>query len=150
MGGHFWSYHVPYQENLNRALQALREVEFKAERFWQPSEVPPGFFGRLFGRSPSKPQRPASIREALKISDATGTRSILDMERISDTPDYGAVCRLGSDQLQELFGTDQPTKEAVERSDDLIESLERGQGICIVTYRAGKADGICFVGYSYD
>jgi hypothetical protein len=150
MGGHFWSYHVPYQQDLNAALQALRDSEFKAGRFWQPTEVMPGFLGRLLGQGPSKPKPPRDIREALKIADATGTRSILDMERISDTPDYGAVCRLTPDQLKEFFGTEQPTQEVIEKSDEFIESLERGQGVCIVLYRGGKPDGLYFAGYSYD
>jgi hypothetical protein len=99
MGGHFWSYSVPYQEDIRAALEALREQEFRTGRFWQPTEVQPGFFGRLLGRGPSKPKRPASIREALKTSDATGTRSILDMERVSDTPDLGAVSPLRPEEL---------------------------------------------------
>src|SRR5437867_8016391 len=125
MGGHFWSYAVPYQEDIQAALEALREREFRAGRFWQPSEVQPGFFGRILGRPPSKPKPPATIREALKISDATGTRSILDMERISETPDLGAVSPLPPDELRRLFGTAEPTREIIEQSDEFIESLER-------------------------
>ncbi|SPE59917.1 conserved hypothetical protein [Verrucomicrobia bacterium] len=150
MGGEFWSYVVPYQENIQAALEKLREQEFQAGRFWQPSEVGPGFFGRMLGRGPSKPKPPATIREAIKLSEATGTRSILDMERISDTPALGAVSAIPPDELQRLFGTAQPTLDAIEHSDEFVEGLERGQGVYIVLYRDGKPDGIYFAGYSYD
>jgi hypothetical protein len=150
MGGHFWSYSVPYQDDICAALEALREQEFRAGRFWQPAEVQPGFFGRLLGRGSSKPRRPASIREALKISDTTGTRSILDMDRVTDTPELGAVSPLRPQTLRELFGTEQPTLDAIEKSDEFIDRLERGQGVYITLYQQGKPEQIYFAGYSYD
>ena len=130
MGAEFWSYFVPYQEDIRAALEALRAQEFRAGRFHQPSVVPPGFLGRIFGRQPSKPKPPRTIREAIKIGDtnATGTRSILDMERISDTPGSGALSPLPRDELRRLFGTEQPTREMVEQSEELIERIDRGQG----------------------
>jgi hypothetical protein len=150
MGGHFWSYSVPYQKDIRAALEALREQEFRAGRFWQPAEVEPGFFGRLLDRGPSKPKRPASIPEALKISDATGTRSILDMERVTDTPELGAVSPLQPQELRELFGTEQPTLETIEKSEAFIDRLERGQGVYIILHEQGKPEKIYFAGYSYD
>jgi hypothetical protein len=152
MGAEFWSYFVPYQEDIRAALETLREQEFRVGRYYQPSEVQPGFFGRIVGRPPSKPKRPTSIREAIKIADtnATGTRSILDMERISDTPASGAVSPVPREELRRLLGTEQPTREMIERSEELLERIGRGQGIYVVTYRQGKPDGIYFGGYSYD
>ena len=152
MGAQFWSYFVPYQEDIRAALEALREQEFRAGRFWQPSQVGPGFFGRIIGRSPSKPRSPRSIREAIKIADdsAIGTRSILDMERISDTPGSGTLTPVPRDELRRLFGTEQPTREMVEQSEELIERIDRGQGIYVVTHQQGKPEGIYFAGYSYD
>ncbi len=152
MGAEFWSYFVPYQEDIRAALEALREQEFRAGRFRQPSELQPGFFGRLLGRPPYKPRPPASIQEAIKMADtdATGTRSILDMERISDTPSSGTMTPMPREELRGLFGTEQPTREMVEQSEELIDRIERGQGIYVVTYRDGKPEGIYFAGYSYD
>ena len=150
MGGEFWSYYVPYQADIQAALDALREREFRAGRFWQPAEVQPGFFGRVLREGPSKPKPPASIQDAIKISGATGTRSILDMERVSDSPDFGVVSPLPTDELRELFGTEQPARQAFEESEQFIDRLERGQGVYIVTYKDGKPDGIYFAGYSYD
>jgi hypothetical protein len=152
MGAEFWSHFVPYQEDIRAALEALREQEFRAGRFRQPSLIEPGFFGRMLGRSPSKPKPPASIQEAIRIADvdATGTRSILDMERISETPGSGTLTPVPRDDLYRLFGTEQPTREMVEESEELIDRIDRGQGIYVVTYQQGKPDGIYFAGYSYD
>ena len=152
MGARFWSYFVPYREDLRAALEALREQEFRAGRFYQPSEVPPGVIGRLLGRPPSKPRPPASIREAIKIADtnATGTRSILDMERISDALTHNAAWLVPRDELRRSLGTEQPTREQLEQCEELLDSIDRGQGICVVTFHQGRPDGIYFAGYSFD
>lgn len=152
MGAHFWSHHAPYQKDFQAALDALREREFRAGRFHQPLEIPPGFFGRLFGRQPSRPKPPTTISEAIKLGevDACGTRSVLDMERIGDSPDFGVAWLIPRGELQRLFGTDQPTHKMVEESNDLPERIERGHGVCVVTYANGRPNGIYFAGYSYD
>jgi hypothetical protein len=152
MGAEFWSHYVPYQENIRSALEVLREQEFRAGRFYQPATVQPGFFGRILGRLPATPKRPANIREAIKIADtsAAGTRSVLDMERISDTLASGAVSPVSREELLRMFGTEQPTREMVEQCEELIEGIGRGRGIYVVIYRQGKPEAIYFAGYSYD
>ena len=72
------------------------------------------------------------------------------MERISDTPDFGAVTPLQKEELLELFGTDKPTREMLEANDDLFEPIERGQGIYIIVYKDEQPSEIFFAGYSYD
>jgi hypothetical protein len=147
VGGHAWFYYVEYESDLNAALQKLREREFRAGRYnpavWFP-EFPVG------PNSPSPGAQHGSIEEALEDSDADGTRSILDMERIGDVPDYGVVAPLPADELMELFGTDKPTREEIEGSDELFERLERGQGVYIVAYEGGRPSEIFFAGYSFD
>lgn len=147
MGGHAWFYYVEYEPDLNAALQKLREREFRAGRYnpavWFP-EFPVG------PNSPSPGAQHGSIEEALEDSDADGTRSILDMERVGDVPDYGVVAPLPSDELMELFGTDKPTREEIDGSDELFERLERGQGVYIVAYEGGQPSEIFFAGYSFD
>ena len=91
-----------------------------------------------------------NIRQAIKLSDATGTRSILDMERISATPESSAVSPLPPVDLQALFGTKHPTREMVEGCEELFERIDRGQGIYVITYKEGKPEGIYFAGYSFD
>ena len=72
------------------------------------------------------------------------------MERVADSPDYGAVAPLPREELLELFGTDRPTREMVEGSDELFEALERGQGVYFVVYEEGRPSEIFFAGYSFD
>lgn len=147
MGGEPWFYFVPYQTDINHALQALRRREFEAGRY---NPVTP------FPEYPVEPNAPApgaqhaSIEEAIEEADADGTRSILDMERLSDEPDYGAITPLSDDDLVNLFGTATPTREMIESNDNLFEAIDRGQGVYIVAYQDGKPSAIFFAGYSFD
>ncbi len=72
------------------------------------------------------------------------------MERISDTAAPGAVSPVPRDELQRIFGTQQPAREMVDRSEELMERIDRGQGLYVITYQQGRPDGIYFAGYSYD
>ena len=147
MGGHAWFYFVEYEPDVNAALQKLREREFRAGRYnpavWFP-EFPVG------PNSPSPGAQHASIEEALEDSDADGTRSILDMDRVVDAPDYGVVAPLAREELLSLFGTDRPTRAEIEQSDELFDALERGQGVYVVVYDEGRPTEIFFAGYSFD
>jgi hypothetical protein len=147
MGGHLWFYLVDYEADINAALQKLRLREFQAGRYnpvvWFPQfPVNPQF--------PSPGPQHRSIEKAVEASNEDGTRSILDMERVSKTPDYCAVAPLPEETLLEFFGTNKPTDEMVENSDELFESLERGQGVYIVVYNNDQPSGIFFAGYSFD
>jgi hypothetical protein len=147
MGGHPWFYFVDYEPDINAALQKLRQREFQAGRY-NPVVWFPEF--------PVRPQSPApgaqhdSIEDAIEEADADGTRSILDMERVSGDPDYNAVAPLPEEDLHELFGTDKPTHEMVEGSDELFELLERGQGVYVIVYSDDQPSEIFFAGYSFD
>jgi hypothetical protein len=147
MGGHPWFYFVQYQPDVNSALQALRQREFSAGRYnpviWFP-EFPVG------DDSPSPGPQHNSIEEAFEDADADGTRSILDMERVSDTPDFGALSPVPDDVLMSLFGTDRPTREMVEANDELYELIERGHGIYAIVYEGEYPSEIFFAGYSFD
>ena len=147
MGGHPWFYFVEYEPDLNAALQKLREREFMAGRY-NPAVNFPEF--------PVRPQSPTpgaqhdSIEEALEDSDADGTRSILDMERVGNVPDYGVVAPLPKEELMNLFGTDRPTRKMVESSGEVFDALERGQGVYVVVYDDGQPSEVFFAGYSFD
>ncbi|HEX8846478.1 MAG TPA: hypothetical protein VF791_17655 [Pyrinomonadaceae bacterium] len=147
MGGHPWFYFVPYEQDVNAALQKLREREFRAGRYNPVMDFP---------EFPVTPQSPApgaehdSIEEAIEDADADGTRSILDMMTVSPTPDYCAVAPLQQEDLMSLFGTDKPTREMIEESDELYDALERGQGVYIVVYKDEEPSEIFFAGYSFD
>jgi hypothetical protein len=147
MGGHAWFYFVDYEPDINSALQKLREREFRAGRYnpvtWFP-EFPVG------PDSPAPGAQHASIDEALEDADADGTRSILDMMRIADEPDYFAAAPLPAEDLIETFGTDKPTREMIEAHDELFDALERGQGVYVVVYEDERPSEIFFAGYSFD
>jgi len=146
MGGHPWFYFVKYQADVTMALQELREREFKAGRY-NPSEWFPSF--------PVNPNhapgcKHASIEEAMEDADADGTRSILDIQEIGDTPGYGIASAFPKQRLVELFGTGKPTRAQIESSSSIFENIERGQGIFIIAYDRDKPSEIFFAGYSYD
>lgn len=146
MGGHPWWYLVPYQKDVQASLNALREREFKAGRY-NPAEDFPKFPVDL---SHAPGCKHASIEDAREDSDADGTRSILDVSRLSAIPDYDAVAPLDDEELVEYFGTTKPTADDVEDSDDLFDQIERGQGIYVIVYENDQPAQIFFAGYSYD
>ena len=146
MGGHPWWYLVPYEKDVGGSLAALREREFKAGRY-NPAEEFPRFPVDL-AHAPGCQH--SSIDEAREESDADGTRSILDVSRIGEEPDYDVAARLGDGALMELFGTTKPTAEDVEDCDELFERIESGQGIYLVVYDGDRPSQIFFAGYSYD
>jgi hypothetical protein len=84
--------------------------------------------------SPAAGAQHASIEEALEASDADGTRSILDMERIGQTPSLGVVVPLPLDQLEELYGTQQPTRKMIEQNMEFLDDMERGEGVYLIVY----------------
>lgn len=150
MGGHPWFYLVEYEPDVEAALRKLRQREFEAGRY-NPVIDFPDF--PVTADSPAPGAQHASIEDAFEDADADGTRSILDMERVSDTPDFGAVTPLSEDVLTEVFGTSRPTRAMVEGESgyELFESIEeRGQGVYFLVYEDERPAGIFFAGYSYD
>ena len=146
MGGHPWWYLVPYEKDVQKSLDALRQREFKAGRY-NPAEPFP-----IFPVDPNHAPgcKHASIDEAREDSDADGTRSILDVSRLSAKPDYDAVAPLDDDELMEFFGTAKPAADEVEDNDGLFDQIERGQGIYVIVYESDQPAQIFFAGYSYD
>jgi hypothetical protein len=147
MGAHPYFYFVKYNPDINAALQELRDREFRAGRYnpvIRYLEFPLG------PDSPAPGAQHKSIRHALKAADAEGTRSILDLDHVSDEPEFCAVALLPPDELERLFGTAQPTHEMIETSDDLFENIERGQGVYITVFKDGRPNELFFAGYSCD
>ena len=147
MGGHFYWYVVDYEPDVGAALEALRRREFAAGRYNPAMPFPPF---PVSADSPAPGPKHRSIHDALEASDADGTRSILDLDRIAGVPDYGAVTRLNDTTLMSLYGTTRPTREMVEPDCEFSEDLERGQGVYIVLYRGDTPTEILFAGYSFD
>ena len=146
MGGHPWWYLVPYETDVAKSLAALRQREFEAGRY-NPAEPFPSFPVDL-KHAPGR--KHSSIDAARQAADADGTRSILDVSRISTKPDFDAVAPLDETELMELFGTTEPTVADIENGDELFDQIERGQGVYVVVYEDDEPSQIFFAGYSYD
>ncbi|MDQ3817606.1 MAG: hypothetical protein M3362_07945 [Acidobacteriota bacterium] len=147
MGGHPWFYYVDYEPDIEAALQKLRRREFLAGRY-NPATDFPEF--PVDENSPVIGPQHSSIEEAIEEADADGTRSILDMQEVSHTPDYGVVAPFSSEQLIKLFGTDRPTREMIEGCEELYDVLERGKGVYVIVYKDAQPYQILFAGYSFD
>lgn len=147
MGGHPWFYFVDYEADITAALQRLRQREFRAGRYHPAMRLPEFPIGP---HSPGPGAQHRSIREALAAAAESGTRSILDMERVSAAPRSCAVAPLAREELRRLFGSERPTHDQVAGSDALIEDLERGQGVYVIVYKDDQPDEIFFAGYSFD
>jgi hypothetical protein len=141
-----YRYFVNYQPDVSAALRELREREFRAGRYNPVMPLPPF---PVRPDSPAPGARHRTIQEALRAAGANGTRSILDLERVSQEPALGAVFRLPDGALLALYGTTRPAREMFEQGAD-SEYIERGQGIYITVYRDDHPDEIYFSGYSYD
>jgi hypothetical protein len=149
MGGHPYYYYVPYQNDLGAALDELREREFAAGRY---NPVMPFivFEEPAFSKQRAEPEH-ESIDEAMEAADADGTRSILDISDISDTDDYGVAWRVGPEEAERRFGSEQPTRAQVKDGfGELLEDIERGKCRYVVVYEDGEPREILFAGYSYD
>jgi hypothetical protein len=175
MGAHPYYYFTAYQNDIQAALERLREHEFKAGRYYPASSTadPPFYmFNFKFppdDASPAPGARHNSIDEAIAAGEDQGTGSILDIERTTDKPQFLAACPLPSHELIALFGTAEPTRERLEtvlfpeRTTDkdadaaalslagrFWDPIRRGQGRYIVLYDKAEPREIFFAGYSVD
>lgn len=148
MGGHPYYYFARYQADVDAALQELRRQEFEAGRY-NPAEPFPEFPLIVNSSSPGRKHR--SIDEAREEAAEDGTRSILDIDRIAEEPDYGVAAPFHPDLLLDSFRTLQPTRESVEaRLHGLLGLIERGQCSYLIVSKDGRPHELFFAGYSYD
>lgn len=150
MGGEPYFYFVPWQKNLQNVLDDLRNREFKAGRY---NPVIPSLSGfendNYLSKKPGA--KHASIDEAREAADASGTRSILDIERIGPEADYGVAAPVDAATLKSLFGTDKPASKAVRKSvSELLSDIDRGQCKYLIIFEKDKPAEVCFFGYSFD
>ena len=95
--------------------------------------------------------KPSSIEEALELAEEEGTRSILDIDRISDVSEIGAAAPLSEPELTELFGTTEPTLEMVQATaEELVCLRECGTAVYCVVYCEGRPVQYVFAGTTGD
>jgi hypothetical protein len=147
MGAEAYFYFVKHQADVGAALHELRQREFQAGRY---NPVMPFLSFPIDPNAPSPGAQHNSIEEAMEDSDADGTRSILDLDHISDEPEFCAATPLDEAVLEGLYGTTRPTRAMIEQNMDFFEDIERGHGIYTIVYKDDRPDEILFAGYSYD
>ncbi|MGO4686049.1 hypothetical protein [Hyphomicrobium sp. 2TAF46] len=153
MGGDIYWYVVPYEPDIGAALEKLRLRELNAGRY-NPVTPFPKFPVDL--NSLVTGQLHASFEEALNASDADGTRSIIDIHFVSGVPREGpsepdvTAWPLSENQLSELFGTTEPSPEAIASNYKFWEGISRGSGAYIILKQNGVPHGIFFGGCSFD
>ena len=142
MGAEPWVCSVPYQPDILAALEAARAQEFAAGRYSMDDEDHP----------------PATIEAAREEAAESGTASVLDMIGVIETPheidaespNYCMVAPLKPAQLQELYGTDKPTKAQIDGEVGFFEWIDRGTGVYIIAHDGETPKEIVFAGYSFD
>lgn len=147
MGAEPYWYFVPYEADVESALQKLRQREFMAGRYSPVIDFPEF---PISASSPSPGAQHDSIEDARAEAAEEGTRSILDLDRVSDEPEICAVSPLEEALLEEHYGSVKPTREMVEEDLAFLEHLDRGEGRFVTLYKDGAPDEILFAGYSFD
>ena len=159
-------YFSNYQEDVDIALQELRQREFEAGRY-APVMFMDGFRFPPDENSIAPGAQHSSIEAAIKAGGAEGTGSILDIQRILDSPDFSnpyplSTSPLPPEFLMHFFSTDQPTRQLVERViieeaddtldvwDELADELGAGGSRYLIVYKGGAPSEIFFIGYSVD
>jgi hypothetical protein len=169
MGASDWIYFAPYQEDIEKALQELRQQVFEIGDYYriEPVDVTPEYLASMppgatdYMNDWIEHQKsyipPTTIRELQNWNADLGTHSILDIEHTSAKPEIGTVAPLEPGQLTEFFGTTQPTRMIIESrilefSNYLSNTLDRTRyiGTYVIVYKGDRPDEIFFIGYSGD
>jgi hypothetical protein len=150
MGAQPYWYFVPYDDDVQRALERLRRREFEAGRY-NPVLARMHFADpRLLVCAPGA--KHASIAEAMAEAGDEGTRSILDVDRAGEGPAIGVAAPLTDGALHELFDTRTPTHDAVEEQiAELLDDVKPGQCVYVVVYDHGdylRPSELFFAGFS--
>ena len=164
MGASAWHYTVPYQPDIQAALDTLRQDAFAAWKHAHPRK------------------RYRSIDAVLTAVGADGTSSILDVHHISTTPlpatkqdisqyhfhdpqdmarfmaalyeRLGNVFPLSREDYLALFGTDRPTRHVLAHASasltTLYDRVERNSGVYLLLYENDVPTKIYFMGISGD
>jgi hypothetical protein len=177
MGASGWYYFVPYQPDIQAALDTLRQQVFEnrdyhlRRPYWLEIKDDEAYIKELFAfwheekwneeraqeirdelaRFRALGDKPKTIAEAIEWNAEDGTHSILDIDRISDHVELFAIAPLSSSELIEIFGTERPTHEMIIEYEDIVMDLRRNaEGTYIIIYKDDQPDEIFFAGFSGD
>jgi hypothetical protein len=160
VGASGWDYRVPYAGSVEATLIRIQEEVLASGDYIWPWESVDHETGAV--------ARPSSLAE-LGAAKGTGefweegTHTILDIDRVIDTDDdevddeVGGILPLDDTELNELFGTSQPSAAEFDRvyepgpAGPLSDLLgERWTGRSMVIYKDGVPAEIYFWGFSGD
>jgi len=153
MGGEPYWYVVPYEADIDAALQKLRHRELNAGRY---NPVMPFLSFPVDPAVPGPGGQHATFDDAMTDADADGTRSIIDLARASKVPYDGSgdpsmtAWPIRDDEIARMTGSRCPTVQMLVECEDLWESIERGSGVYVVVYEGATPSEIFFAGYSFD
>jgi len=133
-----WRYTVPYQPDLQRALDELRNETFRRGAYLQPWLL----------QGPSPP--PLDITEALARAGPAGTHSVLDVDRISLLRGEGRVWLAPPELRLRVFAALAPSTADIEgRRFGLVHGLDVGEGAVVVVHdSSGRPSHLLFEGLS--
>jgi len=135
MGGDAYYYIVDYEENFHAALEKLRRSVFLKGEFYGADR---------------NPKTPA---EALENAQEEGTKSILDILQISDSPDYCCATPLTHQEKLDYFQSEFPSVEILDKLheyNDFWLNINRGMAKIAVFYEGTIPKKLLFAGYSFD
>jgi hypothetical protein len=148
VGASGWDYYVPYQPDLQAALQELRRRVLDSGDYWWavPYEI-----GKSAADFPNRPKTEAELWAA-EVVQESGTHSILDMSRVvgaDEEPGFGTVQPVTEAEAVEQVGVATLTRAHVDALQPLAE--QRWSGRCAVLHDAsGEPSEIYFWGASGD
>jgi hypothetical protein len=173
VGADFYGYYVPYEADIEGALQKLRRREFAAGRyygayareriesndyddscFWPPDcIIEDSNINQLFISTPAHD----SIEEAIEDLAEESTKSALDLSRVSHDEHFGVAYMLKPEELIEYMGTDKPDRKQFEDGffryaeymADYVTGI-RYTGYCVVIYKDDQPIELFFGGWSAD
>lgn len=179
MGASGWSYFTPYDPDVERALQRLRQQVFESCRYGKAERLDPRpedlahvapetrpaveprskeFEAALAElrtfeaqRIGGGPRRFASIDKLMEAAGEDGTHSVLDIWKTAPEAGFGLAAPADPDLVQRTLGTQRPTHAVVAaHAGELAEMLERWHAVYIVVYADEKPVEYFFEGVSGD